>query len=415
MSLNKQTILSQTADGETQAKAEVNPTREKLTLFYWSRLVYKTQYLWYLSYVFFIWKISTTIKKQNLISTQKSRWWAEMERFRRSLRAWNKPKWVSCSTSCCCSVELPQLHFHQVTSSRVLRWHPAEVLLQVYAWHKEPTAYMNHHTLAIYLWEPGGVWEVLNYVFDGYERLPFSSSFTQKQKKKTWKNKTVCAATAALWYPLCRTDALKWALVWGIHGPPRRLSQILWRPQALLLLFQLLWIPLARQLIGGNNKLGSLQPLANTSLADEEREDLTWSHVWGWISCACMHRHRCSAADCFRGDSGTNACVISPRGGSPATVNLLLSWGATENAWNQFCVCLKSSQPQQFENRGDLWWPLCVYIFPCRGIEWAQIDFADCFRWISGHNFSMLMTILSHMFKPWSVLMKVRWKKYISI
>lgn len=119
-------------------------------------------------------------------------------------------------------------------------------------------------------------------------------SLAHSRRKKKQEKKTICAATAALWYPLCRTEALKWALVWGIHGPPRRLSQILRRPQALLLLFQLLWIPLARQLIGGNNKLGSLQPLANTSLADEEREDLIWSHACGWTCvyvCADAEQH----------------------------------------------------------------------------------------------------------------------------
>lgn len=225
----------------------------------------------------------------------------------------------------------------------------------MYAWHKESTAYVNRHTLAVYLWEPGGVWEVLNYVFEGYERLPSLSSFMQKKKPG---KKTVCAATTSLWYPLCRTEALKWALVWGIHGPPRRLSQILRRPQALLLLFQLLWIPLARQLIGGNNKLGSLQPLANASLADEEREDLTWSHVCGWI---CVHK--CADADAvLTGLTAERIPVSSLQVWSTTTVNLSSSRGATEKAWNQFCVCLKSSQPQLSENRGDLLWPLCVDI-----------------------------------------------------
>lgn len=51
----------------------------------------------------------------------------------------------------------------------------------------------------------------------------------------------------------------------AIQSPSLCLFQILWRSQTLLLLFQLPWIPLARQLIGGNNKLTSFKPLTNLS------------------------------------------------------------------------------------------------------------------------------------------------------
>lgn len=107
------------------------------------------------------------------------------------------------------------------------------------------------------------------------------SVYLSLARSRRKKKQTISAATTALWYPLLSHWAVETSPYLGIHGPPRRLSQILRRPQALLLLFQLLWIPLARQLIGGNNKLGSLQPLTNMSPTDEEerRDPLMVTYV----------------------------------------------------------------------------------------------------------------------------------------
>ena len=51
----------------------------------------------------------------------------------------------------------------------------------------------------------------------------------------------------------------------AIQSPSLCLFQILWRSQTLLLLFQLPWIPPARQPIGGNNKLSCFKPLTTLS------------------------------------------------------------------------------------------------------------------------------------------------------
>lgn len=55
-----------------------------------------------------------------------------------------------------------------------------------------------------------------------------------------------------------------------IQSPSLCLFQILWRPQTLLLLFQLPWIPLLRQLIGGNNKLYSIKAPTKICLQTED-------------------------------------------------------------------------------------------------------------------------------------------------
>lgn len=205
----------------------------------------------------------------------------------------------------------------------------------------------------------------------------------RKKNESPGKNIYICSATAARWHPLCCTEASKWALVWGIHGPPRRLSQILRRPQALLLLFQLLWIPLARQLIGGNNKLGSLQPLANMPPPKEEREGRTRSHVWGW-TCACRHnRERARVAILGLTVERISVSSLQPRSG--ATVHLCLSRVASGE-----CVksILHSFKEQPVTTVRQQRWLLVTSLWGCQWkhqlvnrVDGEQIYFLDCFRW----------------------------------
>lgn len=65
-------------------------------------------------------------------------------------------------------------------------------------------------------------------------------------------------------------SALEMSAYMEIQSPSLCLFQILWRPQTLLLLFQLPWIPLLRQLIGGNNKFYSIKPPTKICLQTED-------------------------------------------------------------------------------------------------------------------------------------------------
>lgn len=107
----------------------------------------------------------------------------------------------------------------------------------------------------VHLWAWSSVRAILRYVFEG-------SVFTFLQVVRT--QKPVSTATTLLWYPLGHIG-LEMSPYVAIQSPSLCLFQILWRPQALLLLFLLPWIPPARQLIGGNNKLSSFKPLTNVT------------------------------------------------------------------------------------------------------------------------------------------------------
>lgn len=187
------------------------------------------------------------------------------------------------------------------------------------------------------------------------------------------KKKTISAVTTALSYPLLSHWAVETSPYVGTHGPPWRLSQILRRPQALLLLFQLLWIPLARQLIGGNNKLGSLQPLTNMSPSQERPSHV---HMCRWTYphlCAHTHAHMQSSAGRW-GDSGTDISVIS-LSVVPSHCHHL----SVFNSWNRG-KCVKSILHSLKEQPATtVWhqrWPLVLLLGP----QWKRLHLLAYFQ-----------------------------------
>ena len=116
------------------------------------------------------------------------------------------------------------------------------------------TAYMICDLL--YIYERGVVFERSYIMHSWAECLHFFRLFTQTTN--------FCCDHSAL-ISFLSYSALEMSPYVAIQSPSLCLFQILWRPQALLLLFQLPWIPPARQLIGGNNKLSSFKPLTNLS------------------------------------------------------------------------------------------------------------------------------------------------------
>lgn len=99
------------------------------------------------------------------------------------------------------------------------------------------------------------------------------------------------------------------------HSPSLCVFQILWRPQTLLLLLLLPWIPPARQLIGSNNKLCSFNPLINVSPNWRYTRfpvcPLTW---WRSPTSACIHLDKLILTHTWQcwllDDSGTEINVI---------------------------------------------------------------------------------------------------------
>lgn len=141
------------------------------------------------------------------------------------------------------------------------------------------------------------------------ECLPFFSLFTRKTN-------FYCDHSTLISF--LSYSAVEMSPYVGIQSPSLCLFQILRRPQALLLLFQLPWIPLARQLIGGNSKLGSFKPLTNLS-PNWRSERLSHAHTHPpmhshtcrstWTD-AYTHTHRHAEQHWPLADSGTEINVI---------------------------------------------------------------------------------------------------------
>lgn len=135
---------------------------------------------------------------------------------------------------------------------------PAEVLLfkcmESIREYIQFTAYINCDTL--YIYEHGVVFERSYVTYSRAQCLPFFRLFTHKIS--FYRDHATLISSRSY-------SALEMSPYVAIQSPSLCLFQILWRPQALLLLFQLPWIPPARQLIGGNNKLSSFKPLTNVT------------------------------------------------------------------------------------------------------------------------------------------------------
>lgn len=102
----------------------------------------------------------------------------------------------------------------------------------------------------------------------------------------SWK-KVFSSVSALLWYPLCHIQLLKLVMMLQCKVLLSVSYQILWRPQVLLLLTQLPWIPLLRHLIGGNNKPSSFKALTNLS-------PIWWSErLSRMLTLTYLHPHTC--------------------------------------------------------------------------------------------------------------------------
>lgn len=143
----------------------------------------------------------------------------------------------------------------------------------------------------------------------------------------------------------------------AIQSPSLCLFWILWRPQALLLLFQLPWIPQARQLIGRNNKLSSFKPLTNLSpnwrskrLSHADTHTITHSHRCKWTSSdARAHIRRAALTTEWQWSRDQYKHLQH----NPLSSSIWLSPWSRRSIWHQFCIRLRSSQPQQSCSRGD--------------------------------------------------------------
>lgn len=139
----------------------------------------------------------------------------------------------------------------------------------------------SNHTASIngeiqYMHEHGVVFERSHICICGLRACLCFGLFTQK------------TPTTPLWISFLSYSVLEMSTYVATQSPSLCFFQILWRPQTLLLLFQLPWIPPARQLIGDNNKLGSFEPLTNLSPCWRSKRlpipSLTSTHV-------CAHIH----------------------------------------------------------------------------------------------------------------------------
>lgn len=213
-----------------------------------------------------------------------------------------------------------------------------------------------------------------------------SNSFAQK------------TVTTPLWYPLCHIQCLKWALVWQYKVLLSVFSKFSGDLKPYFYSFschgylqQGSWLEATI-----NSVLSSLwQNCLQTD--DLQNSQCLHSH-WHTPTNECTHilymwinldwRTHARTQQCWQ--RNRDQCNLLQHKPKPLSSSICLSHWNRRNVWNQFCIQLRSSQPQQSGSRGD---PESA----CMVLSGRLLWLIACFplKWQNGKTVCLTMVHLS--------------------